>query len=91
MTEAEERLAHYLAKAEEDPYSQAIIEVAKEGIKVIQSNLMHVQAHQVSTETLYHWLGQLHALERIRSLPEVAKEHLASLPGEQDMKVQGTA
>jgi uncharacterized Rmd1/YagE family protein len=80
----EQQFAHYLAKAEEDPYSQAIMDIAKVRIKMITDELQSKNTLKMKETTIYHLLGQLFALNEILELPKMAQEHLDSLPEEEE-------
>jgi len=86
MIEAEEKLSHYLIKAEEDPYSEAILQVAQIRMDMIVEQLKSANAINLQPTQLMHYVGQLFALQQIVLLPLQAKEHLDSLPNEEEVK-----
>lgn len=80
MIEAEERNAHYLSKAREDPYSLAILEVAKARLDMVDIKIKDRQAINLEPNQVYYYLGMIFALEQIVKLPELAQELLKGIP-----------
>ena len=84
MKVEEQELANYLAKAEEDPFSQALLDIAKLRIRMITDELKSQTTIQMKETTIYHLLGQLYALHGMVERPREAKEYLDSLPEEEE-------
>jgi len=83
MLVEEEKLAHYLAKAQEDPYSSAILEIVDKRIEAVQQILSSKAALNFEATQVFHYLGQLQAYQGIRDLPIHALEYLDALPEEE--------
>jgi hypothetical protein len=82
MIEAEEKNAHYLAKAREDPYSLAILEVAKVRLEDIIEKFKLMNVTKMGDNELNHLMGQLFAFNLICNLPEEAQKFQDTLPKE---------
>lgn len=77
----QEEKAPFIAKAEQDPYSQAIMEVVEELASNIEQQI-HFQALKLEPHQLYYLEGSLWAYKSILAMPEAAKKHLIELEEE---------
>lgn len=73
--------ATFLAKILEDPYSEALMQVIKLRIELLE-DLIHHKSYGITSNNLYHLLGQLFALKEVVRIPELAREELDALPDE---------
>ncbi len=71
----------YLAKLEEDPYSNALLEEVRSELERIENQLMTNHYNLTANQVFAH-LGYKKALMEILKIPEDARKELSALPEE---------